>query len=338
MRLPRAVGRLPPKVVRRPLQVVVLLVGASVVVLSLPLTLPLAALAALLPSVRSRALRVLAYAVVLVAVELLGALAALLLWAGGRARDERLHYDVLRALLDECVRFARLLGGLHLVTDELGWSPLDDGVPGSTNAMVVLGRHAGPGDSLLLVQTLLDRDHLRRPRIVLKDLLRWDPFVDVYLGRLPNAFLPPGGDSEPMVADIADGLGTQDALLLFPEGGNSTPARRRRAVEHLRGRGLHDAARRASRLRNLLPPRPGGVAAALAAAPHADVVFVAHAGLDHLSAPADLWRALPLRTPVRLRWEFVPAADVPREPAAQVDWLFRTWAEMDAWIEQHRGR
>ena len=236
------------------------------------------------------------------------------------------------------MRFARLLLGLRLVTDELGWSPLDDGVPGSTNAMVVLGRHAGPGDSLLLVRTLLDRDHLRRPRIVLKELLRLDPLVDAYLGRLPSAFLPPGGDSQALVADLSRGLGTEDAVLLFPEGGNFSLARRLRAIEHLRGRELDDAARRAEDLRNLLPPRPGGVAAALGAAPHADVVFVAHAGLDHLAAPADLWRALPLRAPVRLKWQFVPAAEVPRERPAQVDWLFRTWADMDAWIEQHRAR
>ena len=84
--------RLPPLLVRRPLQVVLLLLVSSLVVCTLPVTVPLAALAAVLPSVRSRALRVLAYAVVLVAVELLGTLAALLLWVGGRARDERFHY------------------------------------------------------------------------------------------------------------------------------------------------------------------------------------------------------------------------------------------------------
>jgi hypothetical protein len=78
------------------------------------------------------------------------------------------------------------------------------------------------------------------------------------------------------------------------------------------------------------------VAAALAASPHADVVFVAHAGLDHLDGPAHIWRGVPLTAPVRLRWQFVPAAEVPRDPAAQVDWLYRTWTDMDAWIEQHR--
>ena len=62
-------------------------------------------------------------------------------------------------------------------------------MPGSTNAMVVLSRHAGPGDSFLLVHTLMDRDHLRRPRIVLKDVLQLDPLIDVYLNRLPNHFV-----------------------------------------------------------------------------------------------------------------------------------------------------
>lgn len=328
---------LPPVWVRRPLQVLLLALVSLLLVGTLPLTLVLGVVGLVVPGVGSRLLRVLGYALVLLALELLGAVAALGLWLLGRAGDQPLHYVVLRALLDEAVRFARLLLGLRLVTDELGWSPLDDGVPGSTNAMVVLGRHAGPGDSLLLVQTLLDRDHLRRPRIVLKDLLRMDPLVDCYLGRLPSAFLPPGGDTEHRIADLAADLGTEDALLLFPEGGNFSAARRQRAIEHLRGRGLDTAAARAARLRNVLPPRPGGVAAALSAAPHADVVFVAHAGLDHLSRPADLWRALPLRSDVRLKWDFVAAADVPRERAEQVDWLFRTWAGMDRWIERHRA-
>ncbi len=328
--------RLPPVWVRRPLQVVGLLAVGTVVVGTLPVTLPLAALLAVLPGVRSRALRVVGLAVVGVAVELLGVLGALGFWLAGRARDEALHYLTLRVLLDEVVRLSGPLLGLRLVTDELGWSPLDDGVPGSEQAMVVLGRHAGPGDSLLLVRTLLDRDHLRRPRIVLKDLLRLDPLVDLYLGRLPSAFLPPGSDTEQVVADVARGLGTEDAVLLFPEGGNFTAGRRAGAIASLRRKGLTAAADRAEQLQHVLPPRPGGVAAALAAAPHADVVLVVHAGLDHLTGAASVWRALPLRHPVRLKWEFVPAQDVPRDPDAQVDWLFDRWSDMDRWIGQHR--
>ena len=227
---------------------------------------------------------------------------------------------------------ARLLFALRVVDDEVGWSPLDDGVPGSVNAMLVLPRHAGPGDSLLLVHTLLGRDHDRRPRIVLKDLLQLDPLLDVYLNRLPNAFLTAGADdSTAKVGRLATGLGDEDALLLFPEGGNFSQSRRRRAIDRLRMKGMDSQAAAAERLRHLLPPRPGGVAAALAAAPHADVVLVAHTGLEHLSTAADLWDGLPMDATVRMRWWFVPAAEVPRGPEVE-RWLYERWAELDDWI------
>ena len=330
--------RVPPYAVRRPLQVVALAV--------LVLLLPFAAVAALIATaVRPRALRplrALAFLVVYLALEVTGLLVALALWGASgfglrlRTPSSRVrHYAVLKAVLGCAVGAARRLFRLRLVTDGSGWSPLDDGVPGSTNAMLVLSRHAGPGDSLLLVHTLLDRDHLRRPRIVLKDLLRLDPLVDVYLTRLPSGFLAPGGGAEQQVAALAAELGAEDALLIFPEGGNTSPGRRRSSVLRLRDKGLHRAADAAERMRHLLPPRPGGVLAALQAAPHADVVLVAHAGLDHLSGLRELWSGLPMDGEVLLRWDFVPAEQVPREEQALVDWLYAQWQQMDDWVAAH---
>jgi 1-acyl-sn-glycerol-3-phosphate acyltransferase len=240
---------------------------------------------------------------------------------------------VLQTILKVVLAAARRLFHLTIDTDGVSWSPLADGVPGSTNAMLVLSRHAGPGDSLLMVRTLMDRDHLRRPRIVLKDTLQWDPLLDVYLNRLPNAFLGAGGrNMADRVAELAGDLGEEDALLIFPEGGNFSESRRLRASDRLRGKGMCDQAERAEQMRHVLPPRPGGVRAALEAAPYADVVFVAHAGLEHLSTPADIWDGLPMDTTVRLRWWFVPAQEVPRAPEAQEDWLYERWAELDAWV------
>jgi 1-acyl-sn-glycerol-3-phosphate acyltransferase len=202
--------------------------------------------------------------------------------------------------------------------------------------MVVLSRHAGPGDSFLLVHTLMDRDHLRQPRIVLKDLLQLDPLLDTYLNRLPNSFVsagPAAGDrAEAAIADLARDLGEEDALLIFPEGANFSPRRRTRAIQRLRDRGHAAAARRAEAMRHLMPPRPGGVVAALQAAPHADVVLVAHTGLEHLSTVRDLWRDLPMDKTLHLRWWFVPAAEVPRDEAELTDWLYRWWATIDDWI------
>ena len=57
-----------------------------------------------------------------------------------------------------------------------------------------MSRHAGPGDSFLLAHEIMNVAD-RRPRIVLKDTLQLDPFIDVMLNRLPNRFIStrPGG-------------------------------------------------------------------------------------------------------------------------------------------------
>ena len=338
--------RLPPAWVRRPITVLVLLALAAATTL-LPLLVVVAVgLSVVLPG-RWRVLRLLGFGLVCVAVETAALVAALVLWVvtgfGWRLRSAwslHAHYTVLRLLLGVVVGSARLLFGLRIVDDEVGWSPLDDGMPGSENAMLVLSRHAGPGDSLLMVHTLLGRDHLRRPRIVLKHLLQLDPVLDVYLNRLPNAFLTVGADdSAARVARLAADLGDEDALLLFPEGGNFTEGRRRRAIDRLRSKGMTGQAAAAEQMRHVLPPRPGGVGAALAAAPHADVVLVAHTGLEHLSTPADLWAGLPMDATVRMRWWFVPASEVPRGDDDRLEsWLYDRWAELDDWVARSTAR
>lgn len=337
--------RLAPTWVRRPLSLL-LVVGLAFAVTLLPLLVFVAAAASVVLPGRWRLLRLLAFALVYLTLECVGLAVAFILWLAsgfgwrlGSPTFQRAHYAVLHGLLAVVLASATLLFHLEVVDDEVSWSPLDDGMPGSTNAMVVLSRHAGPGDSLLLVRTLMRRDHDRRPRIVLKDLLQLDPLLDVYLNRLPNAILTAGReDLAQQVGHLARSMGTEDALLLFPEGGNFTEERRLRAIDRLRGKGMHDQAARADRMRHVLPPRPGGVAAALAAAPGADVVLVAHTGLEHLSTVADLWDGLPMDSVVRMRWWFVPAAEVPRDESAQNDWLYARWAEIDAWIASYADK
>jgi 1-acyl-sn-glycerol-3-phosphate acyltransferase len=333
---------LPPRRVRRVTGPLLIAALAAAVVL-LPALAVVSVLASVFLPGRLRALRLLCFALVYLALEVAGLAAAAVLWVlsgfGRRLRSpasRAAHYTVLRLLLDTLMRAAQRLFALRLVTDGESWSPLDDGVPGSTNAMVVLSRHAGPGDSFLLVHTLMNRDHLRQPRVVLKDVLQLDPLIDVYLNRLPNSFVASdpaaGHGSEEAIADLARDLGEEDALLIFPEGANFTPRRKVRALQRLRERGLLSAVRRAEAMRHLLPPRPGGVAAALRAAPHADVVLVAHTGLEHLSTVRDVWRGLPMDKTLHLRWWFVPAAEVPRDEEELTDWLYRWWETIDTWI------
>lgn len=314
------------------------------------LLLPVLALAAAVASIwlpgRWRGLRLLGFALVWLAVEVVALAAALVLWVVsgfglllGTAAFQRAHYAVLRLILDTVVDAAQVLFRLRLETDGVSWTPLDDGVAGSANAMLVLSRHAGPGDSVLLLHTLMNRDHQRRPRIVLKDTLQLDPMIDVYLHRLPARFLDPtplvGDDVEEIIGTLAEGMEEEDALLLFPEGGNFSVRRRLRAILRLRQRGHTAHADAAERMCHVLPPRPGGVIAAIEAAPYADVVFVAHTGLEHIATLADIWRELPVDKTLHLRWWFVPAAAVPQGRDAQISWLFERWADIDAWIASH---
>lgn len=135
----------------------------------------------------------------------------------------------------------------------------------------------------------------------------------------------------------ASGLAPRDALLIFPEGGNFTPERQRRAIRRLIRLRRPDEAARAAAMRHLMPPRPGGVLAALDAAPSADVVFVAHIGLDDMTTAGDIWRRIPLTGVVRARWWRIAAEDVPGDRDARVDWLYRQWERADAWISAHRA-
>jgi hypothetical protein len=52
--------------------------------------------------------------------------------------------------------------------------------------VIVLGRHAGEGDTLLVLFELLC-PHRRGPRIVLHERLRLDPVIDLLGGACPTA-------------------------------------------------------------------------------------------------------------------------------------------------------
>src|SRR5690606_27096210 len=200
--------------------------------------------------------------------------------------------------------------------------------------ILVLSRHAGPGDSFLLMDGIANR-FKRRPRIVLKEFLQWDPAIDILLNRLPVAFVPIGQKGDNLLDTIAAmtaGMGGDDVFVIFPEGGNYSKKRHIRSIEKLREIGRPDLAERAEMLKNTLPPRSTGVRTALAAAPpNTDVFFVGHAGLEAFESPGEIWRGMPMDTEIDVRFWHVPAEKIP-PPEELETWLFDMWAEIDAWI------
>lgn len=245
-----------------------------------------------------------------------------------------IHYDLVQGTLIVFVREARRVLNLRIRTD--GPAPRHPDGP-----VLVLCRHAGPGDSFTLMYALLHW-YRREPRVVLKNTLAWDPAIGVILQRIPSRFISPnpaaGEDLQSQIAALATGLDDNDAFVIFPEGGNFTPARRDRAIARLRKLGLERMADRAEEMIHVLAPRPGGVLAALDAAPEADVLMVAHTGLEHLVTVADLWRELPMDKEIVIRWWEVPRADIPTGRDDRIDWLFGWWEGIDRWIEDNRPR
>ena len=200
--------------------------------------------------------------------------------------------------------------------------------------VIVFSQHAGEGDSLLVLHELLVR-HRRRPRVVLHEALRLEPLIDILGHRLPNRFVDPrGGDTEGEIAAMAADLGDEDALLIFPEGGNFSPTRRQRAIDRLRRAGHAEEAAWASQMRHVAAPRPGGALAAIAAAPHADVVFIGHAGTP--VGIRELWRRMASGQTVQMRLWVAPAGDIPAGHDERIDWLFHWWRTLDAWVDERR--
>lgn len=334
---------------RRLLSIPVLLVLWLLFAALTPVVALIGGLLALRPNGRGRPVRIVVFGFCYLSAEIAGLLAAGRLWlrAGfgrrlGTPRMQEAHYVLLERLLSRLYRIGSTLFKVHInppttVAPGNDASPALPPTPG--RPLIVLSRHAGPGDSFLLVHALLTLAR-RRPRIVLKQTLTFDPLLDVLLSRLPHCFVGQGQNGGERavkeISRIAGSMGPADALLVFPEGGNFTPRRRSRAIASLRRRGLLRASRRAHHLHNLLPPQPAGVFAAIDALPHADLMFVAHTGLDHMQSARQAWRGVPLTRPVEVTWWSIPTEQVPVREEARLRWLHRNWAEIDEWIERSR--
>jgi 1-acyl-sn-glycerol-3-phosphate acyltransferase len=332
---------LPPVWVRRLISGPLVVLFAVTVVTTLPVWLIAAVAASPLVPGRLRVPRLVWLAVVYLVWDAAALIALAGLWVGSgfgwKIRTpafQRAHYVLTGGFLR--VLFWQARWALHLVIDVVGTDP-DTAAPGRPE--IVVSRHAGPGDSFTLIHALVNWFD-REPRIVLKDSLQWDPAVDVLLNRLPNRFIAPGrvpgAAIEDEITDLATGLDHNDAFVIFPEGGNFTPRRRLRAIDRLRSRGLEDMALRAERLRHVLAPRPGGLLAAIEAAPDAGVIFVAHTGLDRMLSIGDVWRELPMDKRLVMRFWSVPPEQVPVGEPERIAWLYDWWARIDAWIEEHQ--
>ena len=326
--------RLPPKIVRRlVLAPLAMLICLALLALS-PLLLLAAAIADLFLPGNWRTLRLLGFLLLYLALEVAGLIAMFCLWiASGfglaihKPWMQEAHYGFMRRWLYTINGIAKWIFHMHVRIE-------DRPVP-RAGPILVFCRHAGPGNSMLLIGTILV-GYKRHPRIVMLAKLQWEPLYDVMLNRLPNRFIKHDPARRELytnaIRDLATGLGDSDAFVLFPEGKDFTPRVRTRAIEYLRGKGLSRAAERAEKMEHVLPPRHGGVMAAMAGAPDADVVLVAHSVLEDVGTFKELWSRIPLERPIVARYWRIAPGEVPREQDDVIEWLYGWWERIDHWI------
>ena len=246
-------------------------------------------------------------------------------------RFQLLHYRLLRWFVGGLARKALALLRIDVAPE------LSDGADEALRAdrpLLFFSRHAGPGDTVLLVD-LLASQYRRFPSVVFKDTLAIDPSVDLIGHRLPHAVLDTSNpeECEERIEGVSAKLGPRGVLVLFPEGGNFTPERRRRALSKLWRKGLRREASAGQEMSHVLPPHPSGALAALRGNPGADVLFGAHTGLGLAAFPRELWRHTPIGETLTTRMWRVPAAERPQDPEEQLKWLFDWWKRIDRWVE-----
>jgi 1-acyl-sn-glycerol-3-phosphate acyltransferase len=203
--------------------------------------------------------------------------------------------------------------------------------------ILLLARHASIVDTLLPA-VFVTREHGIRLRYVLKRELLVDPALDVAGNRLPNHFVdrgPAGTEAETAaIRSLAQGMTPAEGVMIYPEGTRYSEEKRLRYTAPLVRKG-GVIAELASGLERVLPPRPGGTLALLDATT-ADVVVLAHRGLEGFARVKDIWAGGLVGSRVELRFWRVARVDVPGNRSDRVQWLFRLWNEIDDWVGEKR--
>jgi 1-acyl-sn-glycerol-3-phosphate acyltransferase len=313
---------------RRLVSIPLLVLATLLVTIGMPLWLVLGllvdAVRYALRRVPFMALRLLIFAAVYLWAEVAGLIAAGWILATGRQGSEERFYRVQAAWAQILFRAVKAIFGLRFRAEGV-----ECVAPGP---IIVLARHASIVDNLLPAAFITRRAGIRL-RYVFKQELLVDPALDVVGNRLRNAFIDRDGDSAQAIRQIADlalGLGSDEGVLLFPEGTRYSPERQGRVMAILEKRSprLH---RLASGLRSVLPPRTGGVLALLESC-RSDIVVLAHRGLDGFARLTDIWRGAMVGTNVDVRLWRIGADRIPEDRQARIEWLFELWHEVDGWI------
>ncbi len=198
--------------------------------------------------------------------------------------------------------------------------------------VIVLSRHASMVDTLLPAR-LIARPSGLKLRYVLKKELLADPALDIAGNRLPNAFIDRRSreiSERSSIKDLATDLGSGDAILIYPEGTRFSESKLRRSQRTATAES-GAVGEIVAGLRGVLPPRPGGTLALLDAT-MADIVVLAHRGLEGLATVREIWTGNLVGSQIDVSLWRVPRSKVPAGRSERLHWLYRLWSEVDDWV------
>ncbi|MCB9388812.1 MAG: 1-acyl-sn-glycerol-3-phosphate acyltransferase [Acidimicrobiia bacterium] len=251
---------------------------------------------------------------------------------GRRARRKR-HMVWLQdkwgnAMLDAARRFYNVTWSVE-GQEELAAGPV-----------IMLARHASILDTLLPVDLAHRPETGMRLSYVMKGELMADPTIFFASQVIPNVFVDRSGTDTAAeldkVATLATNLGPGDIVVVYPEGTRFTPKKQERLRKKFADEGNLEALARAESLHNVLPIRPGGPMTLLERLPDADVLFVAHTGLEETANAGDFFNGRFVGAHVEIKCWRVPRATIPDEPGEQRLWLEDQWRSVDRWVGEHR--
>jgi 1-acyl-sn-glycerol-3-phosphate acyltransferase len=207
-----------------------------------------------------------------------------------------------------------------------------------TGPLLVLVRHASTLDTVLPL-ILLGYQRGWRPRYVVKRELLLDPCIDTVCQRFPYRFVHRGGEqtaaeTERVVGILSD-LSARDAVIVYPEGTRFSRAKREHVIARLASHGPSPALDLARELQNTLPPLRKGSLALLANNPAADLLVLAHVGLEATATLASLVDGSLVGSEIRVRARRVPFAAIPTDPEGQQRFLADLWRDVDRFVADH---
>lgn len=206
---------------------------------------------------------------------------------------------------------------------------------------ILLPRHTSIGDTVLPMAFYAIPKSLR-VRYVLKQELLLDPCLDIVGRRLPNVFLnrvaEDMGPELDALRKLATDAGDLETLVLYMEGTRFSTDKRQLILERLRRNEDQQALQRAEQWPALLPPRPAGALALIEAAPHKDLLFLAHSGFEGSASFASLFNGGWMNTTVKLKFWRVAAADIPEGAEQRRELLLNNWDKMQSELRRMQSK